>query len=932
VLVLLVVVGWARALPLRLHGAEVWADRIMRMQVRARVLQEARAARLQPAEIDQRIEAWIERNSLQFRADRDKLAATFGDAMRYTAEDSREHVYLGDHDSYTWVRLARNYLKTGTTCDAVVNGECRDTFVNGTVGARMVYHRSLHIVAIAWLHRLITLFRPDYPLTSTSFWVPVLVGTLCVLPAYALGFRLAGMVGAVAAGLLVPLHPVLLLRSVGSDNDVWNVALPLFMAWALLAALDTRRLGWRVVWAVVAAGVATMHAVTWSGWIFGYFVMIIALGAGILLHAIATLVGARRQRPAVRPGKAAPAPPRDETRGALAGVTVLAVFVLTVTVGNALAGVEPWWVKFPLPSLHRTEVATPTIDPDAEVHLGVWPNTLATVAELQATNLSTIAKDAYGLPYLGVAVLGLLLAWLPRRRWRRGQSALVFAATLAVVLVCWEGQVGRRVFVSFLAALVAAGIFSDLLTGRSQRRLWYAALLLAAWFGAAARAAFSGDRFLLLLVPPVGLAMSVTVGRVAEALTDVVAARLPRRAAAAQWVIATLCLITIAPAVRTGVTAIRSYLPSMNDAWWDTLTDLREHSAPDAIVNTWWDYGYWVKYVAERRVTADGATLLTHLPYWLGRVLVSADETEAVGLLRMLNCGSDASPLPDGEAGAYAKLLAKLNDAVAAQSTLIELVRRDRDGARALLAERGYTPAEQDAILAATHCDPPETYLVISHELTAKDAWMRMGAWDFMRAEIADQAQRRSQADAVADFVSRFALSPQEAERLYTEARTMPRSDFVIGPAPRAPSTWFPCRPAPDGPGLRCRLSLFDKASNNIIDELHVDVADPAKSRLHYRPVAPGGRPGASTEVAPDALVVAGSRLEDVPVPAPRYPGVAMLLDTANWRVLVAPPLFVRSLFAQLLFLDGRYATHFEKVAEHKALRDERVITWKVKY
>ena len=939
-LLILAVVGWTRILPLQLHGAETWADRTVRAQVRGRVLQEARGARLEPAEVDRRIETWIERNSLQFRADRDKLAATFRAGWRYTGEDGREHVYLSDHDSYTWARLARNYLRTGTTCDAVVDGECRDMFVNGTVGTRLVYDRSLHIATIAWLHRLITLVRPEYPLTSTAFWIPVLVGTLCVVPAFAIGRRLAGRVGAVAAGLLVPLHPVLLLRSIGSDNDVWNVALPLFMVWAVLAALDARTLVWRVVWAVVAAGVAALHAVTWSGWLFGYVATLIAIGAGVMLHAGAAVIGVGRP-PTPTPGRArrgagtpeALPPPRWEMSRALAGATVLAAFVLAVSAFNVLAGVEPWWTRLPLPGVQWAATATPTIDPDAKVRLGVWPNTLATVAELQATDLSAIEKNAYGLPYLVVAALGLLAVWLPTARWRRGQLALAVGASIAVALLFWKGHVTRDRFVLSLVALVAAGVVSDLLGGGAQRARWYAALLLAVWFGAAAQSAFSGDRFLLLLVPGVGLAMAAAVGRVCEVAANAVARRLPRRATLARWVVGALGVVAILPATRTGVTASRDYVPSMNDAWWDTLTELRERSAPDAIVNTWWDYGYWVKYGAERRVTADGATLLTHLPYWLGRVMVSASETEAVGLLRMLNCGSDASPLPDGESGAYAKLLAKLNDAVAAQATLIELVRRDRAGARALLVERGYTPAEQDTILAATHCDPPESYLVISQELTAKDAWMRMGAWDFMRAYIADEAARLPQADAVADFVKRFGLSQPEAERLYAQARSTPRSDFVIGPAPRAPSVWFPCRPAPPGAaGMLCRLGLFDKASNNIIDELQVDIVDPARSRLRYRPVGPGGRAGAVTQVAPDAVVVAGDRLEERAVTGPRYPGVAVLLDTVNARVLVAPPLFVRSLFAHLLFLDGRYATRFEKVGDHKALRDDRVVTWKVHF
>ena len=119
--------------------------------------------------------------------------------LRYRGEDGREHVYLGDFDSYLWLRQARNYLRTGTTCDAVVGGECRDTYALAPVGTRSRYAGSFHIVAIAWLHRLIRIFRPEYPLPASAFLLPVLVGVLGSVQPILLGARLAGPLGGFAA-------------------------------------------------------------------------------------------------------------------------------------------------------------------------------------------------------------------------------------------------------------------------------------------------------------------------------------------------------------------------------------------------------------------------------------------------------------------------------------------------------------------------------------------------------------------------------------------------------------------------------------------------------------------------------------------------------------------------------------------------------------
>ncbi len=83
--------------------------------------------------------------------------------------------------------------------------------------------------------------------------------------------------------------------------------------------------------------------------------------------------------------------------------------------------------------------------------------------------------------------------------------------------------------------------------------------------------------------------------------------------------------------------------PIMDDAWYDTMQDLRLKTAPDAIVNSWWPPGYFVVALANRRVVADGGTQHLQETYWLAKILASEDEHEAAGLLRMLNhSGNDA--------------------------------------------------------------------------------------------------------------------------------------------------------------------------------------------------------------------------------------------------------------------------------------------------
>src|SRR5262249_37164978 len=171
------------------------------------------------------------------------------------------------------------------TCDTITDGTCLDAYTHAPVGSIMQYNRSFHIVSIVALHRLITLFFPYYPLPASAFLVPVVIGLLGVLPAFFLGRVVGGNIGGVFAALLSALYHQFLVRSMGSDNDVWNVVLPVFMLWALCSALQARN-AWRQTWYGALAGVVCgLHAGTWQGWRFFFVLSLGGLLGGVLLHS-----------------------------------------------------------------------------------------------------------------------------------------------------------------------------------------------------------------------------------------------------------------------------------------------------------------------------------------------------------------------------------------------------------------------------------------------------------------------------------------------------------------------------------------------------------------------------------------------------------------------------------------------------------------------
>lgn len=610
-----IAVTWIRLRPLGLHGLEGQAAGEVRDRLAgARHLDETA------------VEAWITEHPGRFArkvaATRDRIAG----AYTYRAEDGRDHVYLGDLDSYLWLRRAQQYLRAGTTCDTVAQGDCRDLHTLAPVGGSMRYARSIHIAAIVAVHRIAAWLRPGWPLPSSAILVPVIVGALGVLPAFALGRRLAGDAAGLCAAIVSGTNAVFLGRSIGGDDDVWNVVLPLAVVWAVAAALGARRPIACAGFAVLAAGLQTVHALSWRGALVTWGVVVGSLALDLVVSTLRALAPGRR-------GEAA--------TGALRRTTLtLVVFCLAGLGLAAMRGEATALLRAPLDA-----VATLIGPARAPVPSGEhWPDTLATVSELSHSGLAGIANGVGGALFCFVGWLGLLLLVLPRRGWGPAHFAVLIAGTLLYRGLLAAPEMSRAVLLGLVALPLAAALVVSIGADDDEER--GTRLLVVVWFLATFLLAWAWVRFTILLVAPFALAFGVALGRLVSWMGELAAERRPGlvpAVRAAGWLVVAAVLL---PPLRNGLAAADSYLPRMQDAWWDGLARLRGEAPEDAVVVAWWDYGYFVEYVAERGSVADGSTLLTHAPHWIARALLAQSEREGAGLLRMLACGSDATPRP----------------------------------------------------------------------------------------------------------------------------------------------------------------------------------------------------------------------------------------------------------------------------------------------
>ena len=64
----------------------------------------------------------------------------------------------------------------------------------------------------------------------------------------------------------------------------------------------------------------------------------------------------------------------------------------------------------------------------------------------------------------------------------------------------------------------------------------------------------------------------------------------------------------------------------VTDDWPATLNWIKNNTPKDAVVASWWDYGYWITTVSERRSLADNATLIDWVIAKIGKMFLSTPD------------------------------------------------------------------------------------------------------------------------------------------------------------------------------------------------------------------------------------------------------------------------------------------------------------------
>ena len=68
-------------------------------------------------------------------------------------------------------------------------------------------------------------------------------------------------------------------------------------------------------------------------------------------------------------------------------------------------------------------------------------------------------------------------------------------------------------------------------------------------------------------------------------------------------------------------------VPGTDDSMVSSLQWIENNTANNTVITSWWDFGHLFTYEANRPVTFDGSSQNSPRAYWVGKALLTSNET-----------------------------------------------------------------------------------------------------------------------------------------------------------------------------------------------------------------------------------------------------------------------------------------------------------------
>lgn len=205
-----------------------------------------------------------------------------------------------------------------------------------------------------------------------------------------------------------------------------------------------------------------------------------------------------------------------------------------------------------------------------------------------------------------------------------------------------------------------------------------------------------GSRFTKIPAIPMSLTVGMGMGLLYKLMT--------KKGIGFSSVFVMIAFIIFLPSL-SALEQARNQNPSSNDGLTNISDWVRENTDENAVLISWWDYGYYYEYRGERTAAADGGVFNGRYYYWLANIFITDNEKLSAAISKMIaNNGIEASYIADEYAGS----------AKAGCEMLKEILLFERDDAAKLLKEKYNLNDDQiENLLKYSHSDDGREIIII---------------------------------------------------------------------------------------------------------------------------------------------------------------------------------------------------------------------------
>lgn len=200
--------------------------------------------------------------------------------------------------------------------------------------------------------------------------------------------------------------------------------------------------------------------------------------------------------------------------------------------------------------------------------------------------------------------------------------------------------IARADILIVLIAIVSAGYIAYRLIKKPEATNTF----ILTWFASLLIVSFLAVRLLMFLILPLSIIAGYGISKTYPYLAKFprsVHLKMPRKIF--EPILAVVLILVISISVQAQIKEMTSGIAYrlMDDSIEKITKTILTKTKSNAVINDWWDLGHIYKYYTRRNAIADGANPNDPSVPWFAKALVSANETEAVDILHMIDCGKE---------------------------------------------------------------------------------------------------------------------------------------------------------------------------------------------------------------------------------------------------------------------------------------------------